>query len=101
MRPRNSSASSIVFNGANSAKWSLPKYDCPAPAATMSESNSVTVSRSSRREVTLPAARSIDSTSPSSTSTFFCFRNTIRVAGAMSPTDRMPVATWYSRGWKR
>src|SRR5689334_1320399 len=24
-----------------------------------------------------------------------------RVAGATSPGDRIPVATWYSRGWKR
>ena len=35
IRPRSSRASSTVFMpGANSAKWSLPKYDCPAPAAT-------------------------------------------------------------------
>jgi hypothetical protein len=32
-------ASSIVFiPGANSAKWSLPKYECDAPAATISVS---------------------------------------------------------------
>ena len=35
IRPRSSRASSMVFMpGAKSAKWSLPKYDCPAPAAT-------------------------------------------------------------------
>ena len=43
MRPRSSSASSIDFMpGANSAKWSLPKYDCPAPAAMISVSYGVT-----------------------------------------------------------
>ena len=36
IRARSSSASSMVFMpGANVAKWSLPKYDCPAPAATI------------------------------------------------------------------
>ena len=40
IRPRNSSASSIDFMpGANSAKWSLPKYDWPAPAATIITTN--------------------------------------------------------------
>ena len=24
-----------------------------------------------------------------------------RVAGAISPSEMMPVATWYSSGWKR
>ena len=39
IRPRSSRASSMLFMpGANSAKWSLPKYDWPAPAATISES---------------------------------------------------------------
>ena len=39
------------------------------------------------------ASRSILSTSPSRTLVFFCLRSTNRVAGAMSPTERMPVAT--------
>ena len=39
IRPRSSSASSMLFMpGANSANPSLPKYDCDAPAATISES---------------------------------------------------------------
>jgi len=39
MRPRSSSASSIDFiPGAWRANWSLPNQDCPAPAATISES---------------------------------------------------------------
>ena len=43
MRARNSSASSIDFMpGANSAKWSLPKYDWPAPAAMIRLSKGVT-----------------------------------------------------------
>ncbi|SKW11923.1 Uncharacterised protein [Mycobacteroides abscessus subsp. abscessus] len=36
MRPRSSRASSMDFiPGAHSAKWSFPKYDWPAPAATI------------------------------------------------------------------
>ena len=42
IRPRSSSASSMLFMpGAYSANWSLPKYDCAAPAATISESYGV------------------------------------------------------------
>ena len=33
----------LFMPGANSANLSLPKYDCPAPAATISESYGVTV----------------------------------------------------------
>ena len=34
------------------------------------------------------------STSPSSTWAFFCLRRISRVVGAISPSERMPVATW-------
>ena len=41
IRARSSSASSMLFMpGAKSANWSLPKYDCEAPAATISVSYS-------------------------------------------------------------
>ena len=40
-------------------------------------------------------------TSPSSTCAFFCLRRIIRVGGAISPEEMMPVATWYSSGWNR
>ena len=54
MRPRSSRASSMLFMpGASSAKWSLPKYDWAAPAATISESYGVTVLRPSTSEVTV------------------------------------------------
>jgi len=45
-------------------------------------------------DVTVLAVTSILSTLPSSTRTFFCSRRIRRVAGAISPTARMPVATW-------
>ena len=41
------------------------------------------------------------STSASSTFTFWCLRSTWRNGGAIWPGERMPVATWYSSGWKR
>ena len=80
--------------GANSAKRSLPKYDWPDPAATSSESYGVTVSRPSTCEVTVRPSRSIAVTSPSSTVAFCCLARTSRVGGAISPSERMPVATW-------
>ena len=40
-------------------------------------------------------------TSPSSTVAFFWRASTSRVGGAISPSERIPVATWYSSGWKR
>jgi hypothetical protein len=52
-------------------------------------------------EVTVRPARSMSVTSPSTTRAFSWRRNTSRVAGAISPSDRMPVATWYSSGWNR
>ena len=45
-------------------------------------------------EVTVWAARSMSVTSPSSTRAFFCRARTSRVGGAISPSERMPVATW-------
>ena len=95
IRPRSSSASSMLFMpGANSANWSLPKYDCPAPAATISESYGVTTVRFSTLEVTVRAARSMSLTWPRITRAFFWPESTSRVGGAISPSDRMPVATW-------
>ena len=61
----------------------------------------VTVVRSGAREVTVLAATSIVSTSPSRTVTLRCRLRISRVDGATSPDERMPVATWYSSGWKR
>src|SRR5262245_23028425 len=40
-------------------------------------------------------------TSPRITFAFFCRASTSRVGGAISPSDRIPVATWYSSGWNR
>ena len=45
--------------------------------------------------------RSMCVTSPSNTWTLRCLRRTTRVGGAMSPSETMPVATWYSNGWNR
>ena len=28
-------------------------------------------------------------------------RSTSRIGGAICPSERIPVATWYSSGWKR
>ena len=84
----------LFIPGAYSAKWSLPKYDCPAPAATINESYGVTVSWSSSRWVTVLSARSMCVTSPSTTRAFFWEASTSRVEGAMDPGLRIPVATW-------
>jgi hypothetical protein len=84
----------LFMPGAYWANWSLPKYDWPAPAATISESYGVTASRPSTWWVTVRASRSIAVTSPSRTVAFFCLASTSRVEGAISPSDRMPVATW-------
>ena len=84
----------LFIPGANSANWSLPKYDCPDPAATIRESYGVTVSRPSTCEVTVRDARSMAVTSPSSTRALRCPARTSRVDGAISPSLRMPVATW-------
>ena len=46
-----------------------------------------------RCDVTVFAVRSISLTSPHSTRTFFCLRRISRVVGAMSPSDKIPVAT--------
>src|SRR3954467_7193237 len=40
-------------------------------------------------------------TSPSTTRVFSCRLRISRVAGAISPSERIPVATWYSSGWNR
>ncbi len=80
--------------GANSANWSLPKYDWPAPAATIRLSYGVTRGPGAACDVTVRASRSMSVTSPSRTVAFFWRLSTSRVAGAMSPIDRIPVATW-------
>ena len=80
--------------GAWRAKSSLPKYDWPAPAATSRVSYGVTSSRPRTSEVTVRAARSTWVTVPSTTRAFFCRASTSRVLGAISPSERMPVATW-------
>ncbi len=54
----------------------------------------MTVTPSSTCEVTVRADRSIPVTSPSSTVALAWLLSTSRVDGAMSPSDRMPVATW-------
>ena len=88
--------------GANSANSSCPKYEPPAPALTIRLSYSCTTTRPSGRvAVTRLAFRSKAVTSPISTSMFLWFRKTSRVAGAIAPPDRMPVATWYRSGWNR
>ncbi len=46
-----------------------------------------------RCDVTVFAFRSIALTSPHNTRTFFCFRRISLVVGAMSPSDKIPVAT--------
>ena len=52
-------------------------------------------------EVTVRSARSISVTRPSRTVALSCFFRISRVAGATSPSDNTPVATWYSSGWNR
>src|SRR3954447_17156430 len=52
-------------------------------------------------EVTVRAARSMSVTSPSTTRVFSWRRRISRVAAAISPSERMPVATWVSSGWDR
>ena len=54
----------------------------------------VTVSFSGATEVTVCAARSMCGTSPRITRALRCRLRISRVAGAISPADRMPVATW-------
>ena len=50
---------------------------------------------------TMRRSRSKPVTSTSSTRTLRARRRTWRNGGAIWPGDRMPVATWYSSGWKR
>ena len=45
--------------------------------------------------------RSMLCTSPRSTVAFRWWRRMSRIGGAMSPSARIPVAIWYSSGWKR
>src|SRR5215213_6435193 len=102
IRPRNSRASSMLFiPGANSENWSLPKYDWPAPAATIRVSYRVIVVPSGLTEVTVRAPRSMSVTRPRRTVALACFFKISRVAGATSPSESTPVATWYSRGWNK
>ena len=60
----------------------------------MSESYDVTVGRPRTCEVTVRASRSMSVTSPRMTRAFFWVLRISRVGGAISPWDRMPVATW-------
>ena len=80
--------------GAYRANWSLPKYDWPAPAARISVSYGVTAVRPRLSEVTVFAAMSMSVTSPRIVVMLRCLRTISRVAGAISPSERMPVATW-------
>ena len=76
------------------ANWSLPKYDCPAPAATMRWSYLSTVVLASFSATTTREVRLMLVTSLSSTVAFSCLARMSRVAGEISPVDRIPVATW-------
>ncbi len=81
--------------GAHSANSSCPKYDWPAPAATIRLSNGSTSGwPSGRRQRTSCASRSNAVTSAISTVTLRWRLSTSRVAGATAPSDRIPVATW-------
>jgi hypothetical protein len=61
----------------------------------------VTVSRPRTCETTVRESRSMSVTFPSSTRALRCDAKISRVDGAISPSLRIPVATWYSSGWKR
>src|SRR3954465_4375523 len=61
----------------------------------------VTYEWPSNSDFTVLLARSMCVTLPNSTWAFFCLRRMIRVGGAISPDEMMPVATWYSSGWNR
>ena len=82
--------------GAYRASSSWPKYDWPAPAATMRLSYGI--SMSCRWAVvaawTTRRSRSNPVTSATSTRTFSYRRTTWRIGGAIWPGDSMPVATW-------
>ena len=52
------------------------------------------MTRLSTWEVTVLASRSMSVTSPRMTRAFFWLASTSRVGGAISPSERMPVATW-------
>ncbi len=54
----------------------------------------MTVSRPSTSEVTERDSRSMPVTVPRTTLAFFWRASTSRVLGAISPSERMPVATW-------
>ena len=54
----------------------------------------VTAVRPRLSEVTVRAAMSMSVTSPRIVVTLRCLRRISRVAGAISPSERMPVATW-------
>ena len=88
-------ASSIVFiPGAIMANSSWPKYDCPAPAATMRLSYANSLTSPGRAVVcTTRRSRSNPVTLDSTTSTFLRLRSVWRSTGEMEPGDRMPVAT--------
>ena len=60
----------------------------------MSESYGVTVVLSRMQDVTVRAATSIVSTVPCTTRALGWRRRMSRVGGAISPSDRIPVATW-------
>lgn len=51
--------------------------------------------------MTVLASRSIPVTSPSSTVALRCETSSARVGGATSPSDKVPVAAWHSRGLKQ
>ena len=104
IRARSSSASSIVFMpGAQRENSSCPKYDCPAPAATIRlsygnlELDPVRAQRRQRSAIEVES-RHARQRRPA---VFRWRRSTLRIGGAIWPSDRIPVATWYSSGWNR
>ena len=80
--------------GAWVASSSWPKYESPAPAATIKLSYGTVIGAPSGRWArTTRACRSKPVTSASTTAAFPWYRRTCRSDGAISPSERMPVAT--------
>ena len=96
MRPRSSSASSIDFIP-GAWRGELVVAEPRLPGAGGDEQAVVGRSRSRARAPArspCAASRSTWVTVPSTTRAFFWRASTSRVLGAISPSDRMPVATW-------
>ena len=80
--------------GAQRLTSSWPKYEVSEPAATIRLSYSMVWADSPWCAVTVRALRSIEVTWPSTTVVRRCLRTTSRIGGAISPGERIPVATW-------